>query len=525
MAAEAADTVGNITSPPIAAPRSSQYHFAESPKSPHQPRQPAKPATSAWSHVAHGESQPVVAAAPPVEPAVGYSSSSASSSTAGDEVGTESGTGANGGAGKRVPWNKPSNGPGPEAAGPVIGADSWPALSASPKRSSRKSSSESAKVSSDGSSSVSAPASQGSGNASSAAAAASSSSSSSQRQLNSHGNTHLNVNNQMPLRQRSMKGNNGSATLNGDAPQSPGPRNPSLDSQSIKSSPRDDSQRSGSASENHGGHEHQQQQRNSFKTRSGGTYQRGDGSHSQSYANRRDQDRTNQEWNPRGFNHNRDARMHQQQRGYPRYGRVSHPAAPVIPPVSGQFIPLPQPRHFAVPPMGGYNDMAPPVYVLPFQHPVNFVSPMPPHMVNFQPPDPNLYTKIIDQINYYFSNDNLVKDTYLRQNMDEQGWVPVALIASFKKILQLTNNTQLILDVVRNSPMVEVQGDKLRRRNDWGKWIMLPAIQFPEASGARSTVDSVATSVQTLSLDERTGNSDTAKAEAARADTSIGTSN
>lgn len=34
----------------------------------------------------------------------------------------------------------------------------------------------------------------------------------------------------------------------------------------------------------------------------------------------------------------------------------------------------------------------------------------------------------------YCSNENLVKDTYLRSNMDEQGWVPISLIAGFNRV-------------------------------------------------------------------------------------------
>lgn len=58
------------------------------------------------------------------------------------------------------------------------------------------------------------------------------------------------------------------------------------------------------------------------------------------------------------------------------------------------------------------------------------------------------------------------------------------------------------------------QGDKLRPCNDWQKWIMPPAIRFPDASGAQSSGDSVAASVRTLSLDERAGNNEAGKAEA-----------
>ena len=35
---------------------------------------------------------------------------------------------------------------------------------------------------------------------------------------------------------------------------------------------------------------------------------------------------------------------------------------------------------------------------------------------------------------FFCSNDNLCKDMYLRRHMDEQGWVPVALIAGFNRV-------------------------------------------------------------------------------------------
>ncbi|XP_075501438.1 la-related protein 1C-like [Primulina tabacum] len=58
-------------------------------------------------------------------------------------------------------------------------------------------------------------------------------------------------------------------------------------------------------------------------------------------------------------------------------------------------------------------------------------------------PDPHLPSKIVKQIDYYFCDDNLVKDTYLRQKMDVDGWVPINLIASFKKIRELTDMSNL----------------------------------------------------------------------------------
>ncbi|KAI3502812.1 hypothetical protein L1887_31149 [Cichorium endivia] len=86
--------------------------------------------------------------------------------------------------------------------------------------------------------------------------------------------------------------------------------------------------------------------------------------------------------------------------------------------------------------------------------------------------DPDLHRKIVKQIDYYFSDENLVKDIYLRKNMDEQGWVSVNLIASFKKVLCLTNDVPLILDVMRTSKVVELKGEKMRRRAEWKRWIL-----------------------------------------------------
>ncbi|KAI3699344.1 hypothetical protein L2E82_43594 [Cichorium intybus] len=91
--------------------------------------------------------------------------------------------------------------------------------------------------------------------------------------------------------------------------------------------------------------------------------------------------------------------------------------------------------------------------------------------------DPDLHKKIVKQIDYYFSDENLVKDTYLRKNMDEQGWVPVTLIASFKKVsFVLTDNVRLILDVMRTSKAVEVKGVKTRKRREWKRWILPKSI-------------------------------------------------
>ncbi|KAF6174326.1 hypothetical protein GIB67_040819 [Kingdonia uniflora] len=128
--------------------------------------------------------------------------------------------------------------------------------------------------------------------------------------------------------------------------------------------------------------------------------------------------------------------------------------------------------HFVTP--MPFHDMPPPLY---------YVNAMPPQDSLRTPPfvpaplllHPQLRPMIARQVDYYFSNENLCRDVYLREHMDEKGWVPISVIANFNRVKQLTNDIQLILDVVRASTVVELQGDKLRRRTDWKTWVLVPS--------------------------------------------------
>uniref|UniRef100_A0A2N9J3G6 HTH La-type RNA-binding domain-containing protein n=1 Tax=Fagus sylvatica TaxID=28930 RepID=A0A2N9J3G6_FAGSY len=440
-----------------------------------QSRRGGRPVSSPWTQIVRGESEPTTiggAATPSsstaaIEPAV----------TVGlvveEAISESSENGPNGNGGKRPAWNKPSNGAAAEV-GPVMGAVSWPALSESTRPPS-KSSPDSFKPLSDGSSVL---VSQGTGATSSAA----------QKQVSNNVNPSSTSNNHsVSTRPRSMKRNNTSTSSNGGLPQQQVPPVPAVEMASNNPLPKDHTHRSGFAS--HSGNDHPQH-RNSFRGRNGGSHPRGDGSHHHNYGNRRDQERGNQDWGHRNFT-GRDTHM-QTPRGVPRYIR---PPPPPPPPSSAPFI---QPvRHFGSP--IGFPELPPTVlYGMPFV-------PLPPPAVFFSAPDLQLHTKIVNQIDYYFSNENLIKDTYLRQNMDDQGWVPIKLIARFNKVMHLTENIQLILDAVRTSNVLEVQGDKVRRRGDWMRWIMPASVQFPKTLG-NSSLDTVAGQVQSMALEENTTN-------------------
>ncbi|CAA2961009.1 Hypothetical predicted protein [Olea europaea subsp. europaea] len=366
---------------------------------------------------------------------------------------TEHGGGSSGSnATKKPAWNKPSNGATAKIS-TVMGAVSWPALSESARASPKKSSSsDSLKVLSDGPVSLS----QGTGVGFS---------STHKQDTSSNTSPILAPHYTGPSRQRSMKidgggmsNSDGSANDNFSQPLPPEgavvelvPNNLGKSGGSVGASARDNTNREGGhTGGSHGGNV-LQQQRSSFRRGSGGPHPRGDVSHHHGRGGRRDRERGNQDWDShhRSFG-GREGNMPQQRVASRPFIRSPVPSTPYIttPPLAV--------RPFATPMV--YTEMPSPVYYVPGPHPDPLrmpMVPMPPMI--FPVSDPHLSNKIVNQIDYYFSNENLVKDTFLRQNMDVEGWVSIQLIAGFKKVMQLTDNIQLILEAVQASNVVEVQ--------------------------------------------------------------------
>ncbi|KAJ5307343.1 Winged helix-turn-helix transcription repressor DNA-binding [Penicillium atrosanguineum] len=80
------------------------------------------------------------------------------------------------------------------------------------------------------------------------------------------------------------------------------------------------------------------------------------------------------------------------------------------------------------------------------------------------------------QLEYYFSVDNLCKDMFLRRHMDGQGFVPLGVIAGFKRVKSLTEDFELLRHVSRGLRNVEYQVgedglDRLRSREKWAQWV------------------------------------------------------
>lgn len=88
------------------------------------------------------------------------------------------------------------------------------------------------------------------------------------------------------------------------------------------------------------------------------------------------------------------------------------------------------------------------------------------------------------QIEYYFSDDNLARDFFLRRKMASDGTIPVTLIASFHRVRALTSDVSLILDAIKDSDKLELlSGFKVRTAFEPTRW------PLPDATANQGTND------------------------------------
>lgn len=137
----------------------------------------------------------------------------------------------------------------------------------------------------------------------------------------------------------------------------------------------------------------------------------------------------------RGTNHN--------------YNRMSLPNGR-IPPVQTQF--------------GPYDYPVAPMSAMPYQHP----------QISLE--QSQTLPVMRQQIEYYFSVENLCKDLYLRSHMDSQGFVPLLFICGFTRVRYLSQDMNLIRTACEESLLLEyVVGDdeqeRLRCRDGWEPWV------------------------------------------------------
>jgi len=102
-----------------------------------------------------------------------------------------------------------------------------------------------------------------------------------------------------------------------------------------------------------------------------------------------------------------------------------------------------------------------------------------------EPPSEDLIQKIVDQVEFYFSDENILKDAFLLKHVrrNKQGFVSLKLITSFKRIKSLTKDYRVVAIALRtNAKKLEVnaEGTKVKRVD--------PLPDYDETSTSRTVI-------------------------------------
>jgi len=82
--------------------------------------------------------------------------------------------------------------------------------------------------------------------------------------------------------------------------------------------------------------------------------------------------------------------------------------------------------------------------------------------------------KIQKQLEYYFSPANLDEDEFLRDAMDDEGWVDIDVLIPFKRMKVLKATKELVIEAAFHSTVIEidhVKQDKVRMTAQWREYV------------------------------------------------------
>nr|GEU68200.1 la-related protein 6A [Tanacetum cinerariifolium] len=95
-----------------------------------------------------------------------------------------------------------------------------------------------------------------------------------------------------------------------------------------------------------------------------------------------------------------------------------------------------------------------------------------------------LRDKIIKQVEYYLSDENLINDKFLLKYLakDEQGYIPVGVIASFRKMKKLTTHKSLVVAALKESSILTLSKNqkKVKRVHPFPLTEVLDPENLPE---------------------------------------------
>ncbi|KAI0360522.1 hypothetical protein OH77DRAFT_692424 [Trametes cingulata] len=192
--------------------------------------------------------------------------------------------------------------------------------------------------------------------------------------------------------------------------------------------------------------------------------------------------------------------------GYSNQGQPRQPAyvppPPPQPEVNGYYAPPIAPMATYIPspyesyPYAAFPPPPPPPQMVGSQGSPSAPLPVPQSQLLF-PLDSTRYY-LLGQLEYYLSTQNMAQDFFLRQQMDSRGWIPISLIASFRRVQSLTMDPQLVTDVLTLSSLVEVRDGYVRMRQ-WQQFVLPTAhkSRVEPDDGSQPTADpSAATASQ-----------------------------
>ncbi|XP_040977632.1 LOW QUALITY PROTEIN: uncharacterized protein LOC115337561, partial [Aquila chrysaetos chrysaetos] len=104
---------------------------------------------------------------------------------------------------------------------------------------------------------------------------------------------------------------------------------------------------------------------------------------------------------------------------------------------------------------------------------------------SYSMPDLQLVRRVVSQVEFYLSDENLAKDAFLLKHVQENkmGFVSIKLLTSLKKVKYLTHDWGLMLYTLQFSELLEVneEGTTVRRVSSTGfsvSWVPIPESQL-----------------------------------------------
>lgn len=88
-----------------------------------------------------------------------------------------------------------------------------------------------------------------------------------------------------------------------------------------------------------------------------------------------------------------------------------------------------------------------------------------------------MVNQVRTQIEYYFGQENLIKDLWLRSRaMDAKGYVDIRQLSGFRKVASMTADLNIVMDALQSSEVLEVNPERtgVRLKVGWEQWVLSP---------------------------------------------------